>query len=140
MPRPSPCAPGHDSASKSSHHHVSLSIRYPSLAVAELFEPNATTNTSGWDFHLIDPITEAFMEAMDGRPVVMNFATIPQVRGSEGLRTVRLGASLAGAAWQPLDSRRSYSWIEGSSSCADSCLWRAALSSRDSCRGMGRAV
>ncbi|MFN8006415.1 MAG: glycosyl hydrolase family 39 [Terriglobia bacterium] len=48
----------------------------PRLGVAEL-EPPSKTRTS-WDFSLIDPMTEDFMKASEGRPIVLNFSTIPQ--------------------------------------------------------------
>uniref|UniRef100_A0A0G4FI49 Uncharacterized protein n=1 Tax=Chromera velia CCMP2878 TaxID=1169474 RepID=A0A0G4FI49_9ALVE len=37
-----------------------------------------TKTDSGWDFSLIDPITTSFVEAMENRSIVMNFATPPQ--------------------------------------------------------------
>jgi hypothetical protein len=49
---------------------------YPRLAVAEL-SPPAAGNTS-WDFSLIDPLTEDFFAVTAGRPVMLNFSTIPQ--------------------------------------------------------------
>ena len=51
-------------------------LPYPRLAVAEL-EPPAAGKTS-WDFSLIDPMTEDFMEAARGHSVMLNFSTIPQ--------------------------------------------------------------
>ena len=51
-------------------------LPYPKLGVAEL-EPPADGKTS-WDFSLIDPMTEDFMNATGGRPVILNFSTIPQ--------------------------------------------------------------
>lgn len=51
-------------------------LPYPKLAVAELEPPNGS-NTS-WDFSLIDPMTEDFMNATEGHSVIMNFSTIPQ--------------------------------------------------------------
>ena len=48
---------------------------YPKLVVAEL-EPPANGKTS-WDFSLIDPMTEDFMNAVKGHSVMMNFSTIP---------------------------------------------------------------
>jgi len=50
-------------------------LPYPRLAVAEL-EPPTVTGTS-WDFSLIDPMTEDFMNAASGHSTVMNFSTIP---------------------------------------------------------------
>jgi len=49
---------------------------YPKLSVAEL-EPPKDDRTS-WDFKLIDPIVEDFFKAADGRPVMVNFGTIPE--------------------------------------------------------------
>lgn len=49
---------------------------YPKLAVAEL-EPPAKEATS-WDFKLIDPIVADFIEAAEGRRVMVNISTIPQ--------------------------------------------------------------
>ena len=51
-------------------------LPYPKLAVAELAPP-ANGKTS-WDFSLIDPMTEDFLEATKGHPVILNFSTIPQ--------------------------------------------------------------
>jgi hypothetical protein len=51
-------------------------LPYPKLAVAEL-EPPANGKTS-WDFSLIDPMTEDFLNATTGHPVILNFSTIPQ--------------------------------------------------------------
>ena len=48
---------------------------YPKAAVVELKEP--TTTQTFWDFQYADPVVEDFMEASKGRPVVMNFSTIP---------------------------------------------------------------
>src|SRR5581483_9634311 len=50
-------------------------LPYPKLAVAEL-EPPANGKTS-WDFSLIDPMTEDFINATRGHPVIVNFSTIP---------------------------------------------------------------
>jgi len=50
-------------------------LPYPKLAVAEL-EPPANDKTS-WDFSLIDPMMEDFMNAAQGRSVIVNFSTIP---------------------------------------------------------------
>jgi hypothetical protein len=49
---------------------------YPLLGVAEL-EPPADGGTS-WDFSLIDPLVEDFIEATRGHQPIMNFSTIPQ--------------------------------------------------------------
>jgi hypothetical protein len=51
-------------------------LPYPKLAVAEL-EPPKDGQTS-WDFSLIDPMMEDFMNATAGHPVVVNFSTIPE--------------------------------------------------------------
>ncbi len=49
---------------------------YPHIGVAELKPPTATQTF--WDFSYVDPITEDVMKALNGHPVVMNFAVIPQ--------------------------------------------------------------
>jgi hypothetical protein len=51
-------------------------LPYPKLAVAEL-EPPTPDHTS-WDFSLIDPMMEDFMNAQAGHSVIINFSTIPQ--------------------------------------------------------------
>ncbi len=51
-------------------------LPYPKLGVAEL-EPPKNGKTS-WDFSLIDPMTEDFMNATAGHSVILNFSTIPQ--------------------------------------------------------------
>jgi Glycosyl hydrolases family 39 len=51
-------------------------LPYPKLAVAEI-EPPAGGKTS-WDFSLIDPMTEDFMNATAGHPVILNLSVIPQ--------------------------------------------------------------
>lgn len=50
-------------------------LPYPKLGVAEL-EPPVNGKTS-WDFSLIDPMTEDFLNAMRGHSVILNFSTIP---------------------------------------------------------------
>ena len=50
-------------------------LPYPKLGVAEL-EPPANGKTS-WDFSLIDPMTEDFINATKGHSVILNFSTIP---------------------------------------------------------------
>ncbi len=50
-------------------------LPYPRLGVAEL-EPPRDGKTS-WDFSLIDPMTEDFLNATAGHPVMLNFSTIP---------------------------------------------------------------
>lgn len=49
----------------------------PVRLVVPALEPPQQGKTS-WDFTLIDPIVADFMEAAAGRPVVIDFATIPQ--------------------------------------------------------------
>jgi hypothetical protein len=51
-------------------------LPYPKLGVAEL-EPPANGKTS-WDFSLIDPMTEDFINATQGHSVILNFSTTPQ--------------------------------------------------------------
>jgi hypothetical protein len=51
-------------------------LPYPKLGVAEL-EPPADGKTS-WDFSLIDPMTEDFVNATSGHSVILNFSSIPQ--------------------------------------------------------------
>ena len=51
-------------------------LPYPKLAVAELDPPK--DGQTSWDFSLIDPMMEDFMNAMAGHSVVINFSTIPQ--------------------------------------------------------------
>ena len=51
-------------------------LPYPKLGVAEL-EPPKDGKTS-WDFSLIDPMTEDFINATAGHSVIINFSTIPQ--------------------------------------------------------------
>jgi len=51
-------------------------LPYPKLGVAEL-EPPQDGKTS-WDFSLIDPMMEDFMNATAGHSVILNFSTIPQ--------------------------------------------------------------
>jgi len=51
-------------------------LPYPRLGVAEL-EPPKDGKTS-WDFSLIDPMMEDFMNATAGHSVMINFSTIPQ--------------------------------------------------------------
>ncbi|WP_101789613.1 hypothetical protein [Nonomuraea indica] len=48
---------------------------HPRLAVPALTPP--TTSETSWDFALLDPFVEDFMNAAQGRPVVADFATIP---------------------------------------------------------------
>jgi Glycosyl hydrolases family 39 len=51
-------------------------LPYPKLAVAEL-EPPHDGKTS-WDFSLIDPMMEDFMNATSRHSVIINFSTIPE--------------------------------------------------------------
>ncbi len=51
-------------------------LPYPRLGVAELEPPK--DNKTSWDFSLIDPMTQDFMDATAGHSVIMNFSTIPQ--------------------------------------------------------------
>ena len=51
-------------------------LPYPKLGVAEL-EPPRDGKTS-WEFSLIDPMTEDFINATTGHSVIINFSTIPQ--------------------------------------------------------------
>ncbi|HEY4969425.1 MAG TPA: hypothetical protein VII35_05930, partial [Steroidobacteraceae bacterium] len=48
---------------------------FPRLAVAELRAP--ADGKTYWDFSLMDPITEDFVAATAGHPVVFNFGTLP---------------------------------------------------------------
>ncbi|WP_202805991.1 hypothetical protein [Actinopolymorpha alba] len=48
---------------------------HPRLGVPALTPP--TDTETSWNFELLDPIVEDFMNATAGRPVVANFATIP---------------------------------------------------------------
>ena len=49
---------------------------YPRLGVAELEPPR--DGATSWDFSLIDPIVLDFAAASEGRPVMLNFSTLPQ--------------------------------------------------------------
>jgi hypothetical protein len=51
-------------------------LPYPKLAVAELDPPQ--NGQTSWDFSLIDPMMEDFMNATAGHSVVVNFSTIPE--------------------------------------------------------------
>jgi len=74
-------SPIHDAAFSAIHKIGADYVRYvpwlpyPRMAVAEL-EPPTPTATS-WNFSLIDPMVEDFMEAQAGHSTVMNFSTIP---------------------------------------------------------------
>jgi hypothetical protein len=49
---------------------------YPKLSVAELEPPQG--GKTFWDFSVLDPIVEDFMEATAGHSVVFDFSTLPQ--------------------------------------------------------------
>lgn len=49
---------------------------YPKLKIAELEPP--TVNSTSWDFSSLDPVFTDFMNAMEGRSVVMNYQAIPE--------------------------------------------------------------
>lgn len=49
---------------------------YPKLGVAELAPPSK--QKTSWDFSNIDPLAVDFFTAASGRPVMLNFSTIPQ--------------------------------------------------------------
>lgn len=49
---------------------------YPRLAVAELEAPR--DGKTSWDFSLLDPIVEDFMQATAGHAVMMDISTIPE--------------------------------------------------------------
>jgi hypothetical protein len=51
-------------------------LPYPRLGVAELEPP--TDGKTSWDFSLIDPMTEEFLNATKGHSVILNFSTTPQ--------------------------------------------------------------
>ncbi|WP_378729494.1 hypothetical protein [Nocardia brasiliensis] len=48
---------------------------HPRIAVPELTPPTPTETS--WNFELLDPYVEDFVAASEGRPIVVNFATIP---------------------------------------------------------------
>jgi hypothetical protein len=48
---------------------------YPKLKIAALEKP--TKQKTSWDFTSLDPVFIDFMDAMEGRPVVMNYQAIP---------------------------------------------------------------
>jgi hypothetical protein len=48
---------------------------YPKLKIAALEKP--TKQKTSWDFSSLDPVFIDFMNAMEGRPVVMNYQAIP---------------------------------------------------------------
>lgn len=55
---------------------LALWYPYPRMSVAELSPPSA--NKTYWDFSYMDPVVEDFFSAQEGRPSVLNVATIPQ--------------------------------------------------------------
>ena len=63
---------------------------YPRLGVAEL-EPPSNGRTS-WDYTLIDPLVEDFVEATRGKSPMLNFSTIPQWMWQPTPWTIRDGA------------------------------------------------
>lgn len=63
---------------------------YPRLGVAEL-EPPSGGRTS-WDFSLIDPLVEDFVQATRGKQPMLNFSTIPQWMWQPTPWTIRDGA------------------------------------------------
>ena len=72
----------HDGAFQSLHDLGADYVRYvpwgpyPKLGVAELDPPE--NSKTFWDFSLIDPMTEDFINATAGHSVILNFSTIPQ--------------------------------------------------------------
>jgi hypothetical protein len=50
-------------------------LPYPKLGVAELQPPE--NGKTSWDFSLIDPMTEDFLNATKGHSVILNFSTTP---------------------------------------------------------------
>jgi len=75
-------SPIHDPVFKALHDLNADYVRYvpwlpyPKLGVAELEPPQA--GKTSWDFSLIDPMTEDFINATAGHSVILNFSTIPQ--------------------------------------------------------------
>ncbi len=51
-------------------------LPYPRLGVAELEAPAA--GKTSWDFQVIDPLVDDFMQAAVGHSVILNFSTIPE--------------------------------------------------------------
>ncbi len=49
---------------------------YPKIGVAELNPPQ--NGKTSWDFSVMDPIVLDFFAAAEGRPVMLNFSTLPQ--------------------------------------------------------------
>lgn len=50
-------------------------LPYPKLGIAELQPPE--NGKTSWDFSLIDPMTEDFLNATKGHSVILNFSTTP---------------------------------------------------------------
>jgi hypothetical protein len=63
-------------ASKVDYARLQFWYPYPKLSVAEL-EPPSNGRTH-WDFTLLDPIFSGFYAASEGRPIMVNFGTVPQ--------------------------------------------------------------
>jgi len=59
-----------------SYARLALWYPYPRMSVAELSPPGASKTS--WDLSAIDPLVEDFFSAVNGRPAVMCFSTIPQ--------------------------------------------------------------
>jgi hypothetical protein len=55
-------------------------LPYPKLGVAELKPPHE--GMASWDFSLIDPMTEDFMNATRGHSVIVNFSTMRSLLAS----------------------------------------------------------
>lgn len=55
---------------------LALWYPYPRMSVAELSPPTAAQ--THWDFSYVDPVVEDFFSAQEGRPSILNVATIPQ--------------------------------------------------------------
>lgn len=49
---------------------------YPRLSVAELQPPS--DYRTYWDFTLLDSVVQSFYNASEGRPIMLNFSTVPQ--------------------------------------------------------------
>jgi hypothetical protein len=80
---------------------------YPKLGVAELDAPSA--GGTSWDFRLIDPLVEDFVDATRDRSPVLNFSTIPEwmwqpapwsvPAGSLNVVGGDIGLAAGGTAW-----------------------------------------
>jgi hypothetical protein len=60
---------------KADYARLAFWYQYPNMAVAELRAPAG--GHTYWDFTLMDQITVDFMNAAEGRPVALDFSTIP---------------------------------------------------------------